>query len=105
MKFPILTIKNLKELNPKKISKMLKKYKALIVRGYISKNKLIKIKASFEKKFNQKIYCFDDYTEIGDMILYNGQTIHGLKDVDPHKHLDMKKIRGRLTAAVTLFKY
>ena len=37
MKFPILTIKNLKELNPKKISKMLKKYKALIVRGYISK--------------------------------------------------------------------
>ena len=54
MKFPILTIKNLKELNPKKISKMLKKYKALIVRGYISKNKLIKIKASFEKKFNQK---------------------------------------------------
>ena len=28
---------------------MLKKYKALIVRGYISKNKLIKIKASFEK--------------------------------------------------------
>ena len=251
MKFPILTIKNLKELNPKKISKMLKKYKALIVRGYISKNKLIKIKASFEKKFNQKndrirppgkynqikknyqrviigmsgglvqsrtnsrlmrtfynplycrdiynmheifnkmllfqnklyglpenygnkqrktkhnlfvasrinhypagggflslhkdtsaaisiknyiknyfqilltmskkgkdykegggivyknqkIYCFDDYTEIGDMILYNGQTIHGVKDVDPHKHLDMKKIRGRLTAAVTLFKY
>ena len=40
---------------------------------------------------NQKIYCFDDYTEIGDMILYNGQTIHGVKDVDPHKHLDMKK--------------
>ena len=52
-----------------------------------------------------KLVEFDDYTDLGDIILYNSQTNHGVMDIDGNKKLDLKKLGGRLTAAVTFFKY
>ena len=54
---------------------------------------------------NNKFIEIDDYTNIGDVIIYNGRTIHGVMDVDSEKKLDLSKLNGRLTAAVTFFKY
>ena len=56
-------------------------------------------------KKNDKFVQIDNYTNIGDVILYNGKTVHGVMDVDSEKKLDLSKLNGRLTAAVTFFKY
>ena len=46
----------------------------------------------------------DDSVEYGDIVIYNGQTFHGVEDIDPHKKLSLDTINGRLAGFVSLYK-
>ncbi len=46
----------------------------------------------------------DDYISVGDIIIYDGSTLHGVEDIDPHKVLDLDRVSGRLSAFVSLYK-
>ncbi|TXI74713.1 MAG: hypothetical protein E6Q43_04210 [Dokdonella sp.] len=48
--------------------------------------------------------CLDDNALMGDVIVYDGRTVHGVEDIDPQAMLDMNSINGRLAGFVTLFK-
>ncbi len=46
----------------------------------------------------------DDYISPGDIVIYDGSTLHGVEDIDPHKVFDLDKVSGRLSAFVSLYK-
>ena len=46
----------------------------------------------------------DDSVEIGDIIVYDGQTFHGVEDIDPHRKLSLDVLNGRLAGFVSLYK-
>jgi hypothetical protein len=46
----------------------------------------------------------DDSVELGDIVVYDGQTFHGVEDIDPHKKLSLNFINGRLAGFVSLYK-
>jgi hypothetical protein len=48
--------------------------------------------------------CLDDCALMGDIIVYDGRTVHGVEDIDPRSMLDLDSINGRLAGFVTLFK-
>jgi hypothetical protein len=48
--------------------------------------------------------CLDDNALMGDIIIYDGRTVHGVEDIDPTEMLDLDTINGRLSGFVTLFK-
>jgi hypothetical protein len=48
--------------------------------------------------------CLDDHAQLGDIIVYDGRTVHGVEDIDPRQMLDLDTINGRLAGFVTLFK-
>ena len=48
--------------------------------------------------------CLDDNAEMGDIIIYDGRTVHGVEDIDPKAMLDLSGINGRLAGFATLFK-
>jgi hypothetical protein len=52
---------------------------------------------------NQRV-VLDDHAEMGDIIVYDGRTVHGVEDIDPKAMLDLDTINGRLAGFVTLFK-
>jgi len=57
------------------------------------------INDSDEKRLN-----IDDSVELGDIVIYNGQTFHGVEDIDPHRKLSLNTINGRLAGFVSLYK-
>jgi hypothetical protein len=48
--------------------------------------------------------CLDDNALLGDIIVYDGRTVHGVEDIDPTVMLDLDSINGRLSGFATLFK-
>lgn len=48
--------------------------------------------------------CLDDNAAMGDIIVYDGRTVHGVEDIDPKTMLDLGTINGRLAGFATLFK-
>ena len=48
--------------------------------------------------------CLDDCALPGDIVVYDGRTVHGVEDIDPRVPLDLDTINGRLAGFVTLFK-
>lgn len=46
----------------------------------------------------------DDCALQGDIIIYDGRTMHGVEDIDPKCNLDMDTINGRLAGFATLYK-
>lgn len=46
----------------------------------------------------------DDCALMGDIIVYDGRTVHGVEDIDPKVMLDLDSINGRLAGFATLFK-
>lgn len=48
--------------------------------------------------------CLDDYSEPGDIVIYDGRTVHGVEDIDPDVVLDLDTINGRLAGFATLYK-
>jgi hypothetical protein len=53
---------------------------------------------------NGKRIFVEDNCELGDVIIYDGLTIHGVEDVDPHLPLDTTTLEGRLVGFATLYK-
>lgn len=51
-----------------------------------------------------KRIIIDDYISPGDIVIYDGSTLHGVEDIDPHKVLDLDTVSGRLSAFVSLYK-
>lgn len=49
-------------------------------------------------------YNLDDIFEVGDIIIYDRNSIHGVEEIDPHKKLDISTFNGRVTAFVSLYK-
>lgn len=48
--------------------------------------------------------CLDDNALMGDIIIYDGRTVHGVEDIDPKSPLDLGTINGRIAGFATLFK-
>ncbi len=46
----------------------------------------------------------EDTAEIGDIIVYDGQSEHGVEDIDPEHPLDLQTINGRIAGLVSLYK-
>lgn len=53
---------------------------------------------------NGETIMWDDFGELGDIIVYDGSTIHGVQDIDPHKPLDLDTFTGRIVAVCPLYK-
>ncbi len=51
-----------------------------------------------------KRIIIDDYISPGDIVIYDGSSLHGVEDIDPHKVLDLETVSGRLSAFVSLYK-
>jgi hypothetical protein len=49
-------------------------------------------------------FCLDDNALMGDIIIYDGRTVHGVEDIDPRSMLDLSTINGRVAGFATLFK-
>ena len=53
---------------------------------------------------DNKFIDIEEETCLGDIILYDGDTVHGVDTIDPHKSLDLNTPNGRLVGFVTLYK-
>lgn len=51
-----------------------------------------------------KLIDFEDLTRLGDVVLYDGNTLHGVDTIDPHQVLDLNTSSGRLVGLVTLYR-
>jgi hypothetical protein len=45
----------------------------------------------------------DDYCRMGDVLIYDGATVHGVEEIDPHKRLDLDSFNGRVVAFANLW--
>lgn len=48
---------------------------------------------------------YEEACDPGDVLIYNGNTLHGVADIDPLEPLDLTHFTGRIAAFVTLFKH
>lgn len=58
---------------------------------------------AFLERENQVI-SVEDSCEIGDIVIYNGSSVHGVATIDPHHRLDLDTISGRLAAFVSVYQ-
>lgn len=54
---------------------------------------------------NNKLITYEDIAEVGDVIIYNSKTVHGVLDIDANLFPDTKSKKGRYIALTTLFKW
>lgn len=47
---------------------------------------------------------YEEFSRPGDILLYNGQTLHGVQTVDPYTPIDLDSAAGRYSASVTLYR-
>ena len=55
-------------------------------------------------KIDDQLITFESCFSVGDIIVYNENTFHGVEEIDPHKNLDLETFNGRVTAFVSLYK-
>lgn len=51
----------------------------------------------------ERIY-YEDYCDVGDVLVYDGRLHHGVADVDPMKPLDLDTLNGRMAAFVSFYR-
>ena len=51
-----------------------------------------------------KLISFERACQLGDIIVYDENSLHGVEDIDPHKLLDLDTVSGRVVAFSTLYK-
>lgn len=54
-------------------------------------------------KDGEKIHP-EHFAQLGDIVIYDGLTLHGVEDIDTHKNLDLSIKKGRLVGFCTIFK-
>jgi hypothetical protein len=47
---------------------------------------------------------YEDVCRSGDVVVYDGRTMHGVADIDPMEPLDLTRLSGRAAGIVSLFK-
>jgi hypothetical protein len=47
---------------------------------------------------------FEEEFKGGDLLLYDGRTMHGVMDIDPHIKPSLDKLTGRFVALASLYK-
>ena len=47
---------------------------------------------------------YEEFCDLGDVVLYTGETIHGVDDIDPHLPFEQGSFDGRLSGLVTLYR-
>ena len=53
---------------------------------------------------NGESFFYEENCELGDLIIYSGETTHGVADIDHQKIFDSHKVNGRFAGFVTLYK-
>lgn len=56
-------------------------------------------------EINERRVLFEDHTSAGDIVIYDGRTMHGVADVDPLLPLDLDTFGGRSAGFVSLFRH
>jgi hypothetical protein len=56
-------------------------------------------------EINDRRVMFEDHTVAGDIVIYDGRTMHGVADVDPLSPLDLDRFGGRSAGFVSLFRH
>ncbi len=46
----------------------------------------------------------EDALQVGDLLVYDGRTTHGVADIDPHRVPDLRRLDGRLVGLVNLYE-
>ena len=54
---------------------------------------------------NNKVIDYETIADVGDVLIYNSNTIHGVLDVDGEKFPNFESKNGRYVALSTLFKW
>jgi hypothetical protein len=47
---------------------------------------------------------YEDHCQTGDVIVYDGRSIHGVADIDPMLPLDLQRLSGRIVGMASLFR-
>jgi hypothetical protein len=50
-------------------------------------------------------FYYEDFCQAGDVVVYDGRSVHGVADVDPLSDLDLVRCSGRLVALASLFRH
>jgi len=58
---------------------------------------------AFVEVKDKKIF-FEKEFDLGDIIIYDERTVHGVDEIDINKNLDLDNVCGRITAFVSLYK-
>ena len=49
-------------------------------------------------------FFFETECQYGDIVIYDGRTVHGVDDIDPHRPFRQDRIEGRLAGFATLYR-
>ena len=52
-----------------------------------------------------KIISYENIAEVGDVVIYNSKTVHGVLDIDSNLFPNRASKEGRYIALTTLFKW
>ena len=53
----------------------------------------------------QQRFHYEQFCQAGDLIVYDGSSVHGVADIDPLQALDLQTLSGRVVALVSLFRH
>ena len=56
-------------------------------------------------KFKNKKIFLEDKLQSGDILIYHGNSIHGVDEIDPHKKLNLIDFNGRIILMNSLYQY
>jgi hypothetical protein len=59
---------------------------------------------AFLERDGRRVY-YEDGCQVGDVIVYDGRSVHGVGDVDPMAPLDMTTFSGRVVAFASLYRH
>lgn len=51
-----------------------------------------------------EVLNFEDKCDVGDVLLYDGRSVHGVAEVDPAARVDFEALSGRVVALASLYK-
>jgi hypothetical protein len=55
-------------------------------------------------EINGARFSYEDQCERGDVVVYDGRTVHGVADIDPQDALELDRFSGRAVAIASLFR-
>ena len=56
-------------------------------------------------KFKNKKIFLENKLQSGDILIYHGNSVHGVDEIDPHRKLDLIKFNGRIVLMNSLYQY